>query len=267
MKIQLASDLHLELRRGHQPEIHDFCPVADRDLLVLAGDIGTYMGAWAFIEQELRRSPVIYVPGNHEYYSWQTREHIDEAWQLKAQQIPDLHYLLCEGVTIGGVRFWGAPWYSDLFGRRDRGYLDLVAESINDFDRKFDDFGRWSVARHLDEHARQTRLLREQAGRVDVVVTHWPPTKHAVAPRFRGDALNGYFVNDREGLVREVGAQYWVSGHVHDPHECVIGTTRCIGNPTGYPRDFRRSPLHTPDRVIETRPMAARQETAAGLSL
>ena len=90
----------------------------------------------------------------------------------------------------------------------------------------------------MNEHARQTRLLRQQAGSVDVVVTHWPPTRHAIAPRFEGDELNGYFVNDCEDLVREVGAQYWISGHVHDPYECVVGSTRCIGNPTGYPRDF-----------------------------
>ena len=30
MKIQIASDLHLEMRRSHQPEIHDFDPVEDR---------------------------------------------------------------------------------------------------------------------------------------------------------------------------------------------------------------------------------------------
>ncbi|MCY4477376.1 MAG: hypothetical protein OXC70_05250 [Gammaproteobacteria bacterium] len=81
MKIQIASDLHLEMCRHHEPEIYDFYPVQDRDVLVLASDIGTHMRAWSFFEQELRRSPVIYVPGNHEYYSWQTREHTDDAWK------------------------------------------------------------------------------------------------------------------------------------------------------------------------------------------
>ena len=261
MKIQIASDLHLELRRGHQPEIHDFYPVDGRDVLVLAGDIGTYMNAWSFIEQELKRSPVIYVPGNHEYYSWQTREFIDEAWKHKAKQNVDLHYLLGEGVTIDGVRFWGAPWYSDLFGRQDRGYLQLIAESISDFDRTFDDSGRWTVVRHLDEHTRQTRLLREQAGQVDVVVTHWPPTLVAVAPRFKGDALNGYFVNDREDLVEEIGAKLWISGHVHDAYRTVVGDTLVIGNPAGYPQEKPERRLFRPDLAIEVKP-GARTELA-----
>ena len=256
MKIQIASDLHLEMRRGHHPKIHDFYPVDDRDVLVLAGDIATYLDAWSFIEQELRRSPVIYVPGNHEYYSWQTREFIDEAWKHKAKQYADLHYLLGEGVTIDGVRFWEAPWYSDFFGRRDPGYLKLIAESLSDFDRKYDDFGRWTVTRHLDEHAHQTRLLREQAGMIDVVITHWPPTLHAVAPRFQGDALNGYFVNDREDLVEEIGSQLWISGHVHDPFRRVVGETWCIGNPAGYPHEAREVPMYWPDLVVEIEPSA-----------
>ena len=193
MKIQIASDLHLEMRRNNLPGIHDFKPAEDRDVLVLAGDIGTYMDAWPFIEQELRRSPVIYVPGNHEYYCWQSREDTDEAWKHKAKQNPDLYYLTAEGVTIVGVRFWGAPWYSDLFGRRDRGYLRSVEGAINDFSPRFNVSGRWTIERHLEEHARQTTLLREQAGRVDVVVTHWPPTRDAVAPRFRGNGLNRLF--------------------------------------------------------------------------
>ena len=90
MKIQIASDLHLEMSRHHEPEIHDFFPVEDRDVLVLAGDIGTYMNAWSFIEQELRRSPVVYVPGNHEYRSW------------RASSASPLSAARCSGVVSPG---------------------------------------------------------------------------------------------------------------------------------------------------------------------
>ena len=87
--------------------------------LVLAGDIGTHTCAWDFVRQQLELSPVVCVPGNHEYYSMQTREHTNSEWKRKAHEHAGLHYLLAEGVVIGGVRFWGAPWYSDFFGRRD----------------------------------------------------------------------------------------------------------------------------------------------------
>ena len=251
MKIQIASDLHLELHRGHYPPIRDFYPVADRDVLVLAGDIGTGMKAAPFIEEQAAVSPVLFVPGNHEYYGGQSHECTDAAWYRFAARHDNLHYLIGEGVTINGVRFWGAPWYSDLFGRRDRGYLKRLENSLNDFDRKFNVDGRWTIQRHLDEHARQTKVLRAQAGEVDVVITHWPPTMDAIAPRLEGDDLNGYFVNDREDLVEEVGALLWISGHVHDPFDCVIAETRCVGNPAGFPGEASETRGFFPDRIIE----------------
>ena len=254
MKIQIASDLHLELRRGRRPAAGEFRAVADRDLLVLAGDIGRHLNAWGFIKQELARSPVIYVPGNHEYYCWQTRERVDKAWRRKAQQNTDLHYLVAEGVTIAGVRFWGAPWYSDLFGRRAPGYLRDVEYGISDFSPIVSDFGRWTITRHLEEHALQTQLLREQSGQIDVVITHWPPTLHAIAPRFDDDPYNGCFVNDREDLVEEIGAQCWISGHVHDAYRAIVGDTLVLGNPAGFPNAKPESRLFRPDLAIEVEP-------------
>lgn len=251
MKIQIASDLHLDVREDRQPSCLEFRSVADRDVLVLAGDIGSHSKTLAFIEQEVAFSPVIYVPGNHEYHSGQPRGDVDAVWHRTAEHIENLHYLVCEGVTIDGVRFFGAPWYSDLFGRRDHAYLVEVEHTINDFDEKYHGHGGWSVVKHLREHASQTELLRAQAGQVDVVITHWPPTKRAIACRFAGHALNGYFVNDRENLVKEIGARLWVSGHVHDSYDCVLGATRCLGNPTGFPGQLRKWGGFRPDRVIE----------------
>ena len=83
------------------------------------GDIGTELMAREFIEQELAVSPVIYVPGNHEYYSGRSREQINADWHKLAASLPGLHYLVTAGTVIDGVRFWSAPWYSDLWGTTD----------------------------------------------------------------------------------------------------------------------------------------------------
>ena len=77
MRIQIASDLHLEGRPGHMPDKAVFRPVHGRDLLVLAGDIGVVTLGWAFVERELEVSPVVYVPGNHEYYARAGRADVD----------------------------------------------------------------------------------------------------------------------------------------------------------------------------------------------
>ena len=72
MKLQLLSDLHLE----SHPRFHAD-PVPGADLLVLAGDIGSYQegsrltdtdfGLGRFSPRKGWPTPVIYVPGNHEY--------------------------------------------------------------------------------------------------------------------------------------------------------------------------------------------------------
>ena len=256
MKIQIASDLHLEMRSRQYPPASDFQTVENRDVLVLAGDIGNRLKAWAFVERELAFSPVIYVPGNHEYYGRHIREETDEAWRRKSELHAGLHYLTGEVISLGGLRFWGGPWYSDFFGCRDQASLHDIGQLLNDFSARHNDAGRWTVARHLKEHARQTQLLSKEAGHVDVVITHWPPTIHAVAPQDEGDLLNGYYVNDREDLVEEIGAQCWISGHVHDAYRAVVGDTLVIGNPAGYPQEKPERRLFRPNLAIEVKPGA-----------
>ena len=102
MKIQIASDLHLKFGNRTGPAKRAFVPVPDRDVLVLAGDIGRQKQARAFVERELATSPVVYVPGNHEYYSDRSRDDIDADWRAIAADNPGLHHLLPRGERKSG---------------------------------------------------------------------------------------------------------------------------------------------------------------------
>ena len=72
VKIQLLSDLHLEVHPHFVPT-----PAPGADLLVLAGDVGSYQtgsllkdddfGLGRFSPKNGWPTPVLYVPGNHEY--------------------------------------------------------------------------------------------------------------------------------------------------------------------------------------------------------
>ena len=276
MKIQIASDLHLEslpadkrvqmvreephgsvrVRESSRADLLGmvFKPVPGRDLLVLAGDVGKEMLARELVEQELLRSPVLYVPGNHEYYSERSREDIDSEWQWLAAQHKGLHYLTGQAVEIDGVRFWGGPWYSDLWGTTDPNGLARIQNGINDFWHPNNGGGEWTLSRHINHCHAQTDLLRTHAGQVDVVVTHWPPTKGALHPKFEGDSQNPYFINDREDLVCEMGAKLWIAGHTHEAFDYQVGATRVVGNPAGYIGEQRESSLFRPDKVVEIAP-------------
>ena len=94
-------------------------------------------------------------------------------------------------------------------------------------------------------------MLAAQAGEVDVVITHWPPTKGAMQPRFESDSLSPYFYNDREDLVRAMGAKLWIAGHTHDPFDYQVGGIRVVGNPTGYLYESSGPGLFRPDLVVE----------------
>lgn len=110
MKIQLASDLHLELLENRFPNARIIEPAPGADLLVLAGDIhGAAKAVDAFRDWPV---PVLYVAGNHEFYqhSWeQTRLDIRAACAGT-----NIHFLDNDGFVFGGVRFLGCTLWTDF---------------------------------------------------------------------------------------------------------------------------------------------------------
>ena len=231
MKIQIASDLHLELWHRDLPSpTHQFAPDRTRDLLILAGDIvnGKRKFGLPFIRRELGISPVIFVPGNHEYYH-ATKPDVDAFWRAFADANEGFHYLNDDTAEIQGLRFYGAEWCSDFWG--DPMHHARYTMMISDFTLTKD----WNTFKHAEEFRRVSENITAQAGKVDVVVTHFPPTLEAIDQElYNGDPFNPYFINDAKPLVQYVGAKLWVSGHTHSPFDYQAGATRVVGNPRGY---------------------------------
>jgi predicted phosphodiesterase len=61
MKLHILSDLHTEFADFEPPE-------TDADIVILAGDIGVGLGGLSWVARHLSDRPIIYVPGNHEFY-------------------------------------------------------------------------------------------------------------------------------------------------------------------------------------------------------
>ncbi|MCA3083118.1 MAG: metallophosphoesterase family protein [Rhodocyclaceae bacterium] len=229
MKIQVLSDLHNEFLRS--PRLIPRVP--DVDVVVLAGDIDVDCRGLEWARRTFQ-GRVIYVPGNHEFYGFDF-----DATRERMQAVADSLGidLLDPGVVeIDGVVFVGATLWTDfeLFGNRER-EMSIAKKGLNDF-RVIKGFSpARSLTRHEEERAFIERELEKHRGRKIVVVTHHLPSWQSVAERYRGDKLAAAFASHLDELIEREQPRLWIHGHTHDGFDYVVGETRVICNPGGYP--------------------------------
>jgi len=228
MIVQLLSDLHLEHHRDRGQSLLQSLDPAGVDVLILAGDIVQAMSAdWvrSVFEAFAARYPhVLYVPGNHEYYGSRPRD-VDAL--LEGIDLPNFHLLNPGVVTIDGQRFVGATLWFPLTDdeRRYRGYL-------NDFNAI-----EGAVPWIHDAHAAHRRYLEEALAPGDVVITHHLPALPSIDPKYAGSPLNRFFWAQADDLVEQRRARLWVHGHTHVHVDYLLGETRLLANPLGYPHE------------------------------
>ena len=252
MKLNVLSDLHLSAAPFALPD-------NEADVVILAGDIAR---PWDAVTWAARLDkPVLYVPGNHEFYG----DTVDGAVTRLREACAgtQVRVLDDEEVVLGAVRFLGSTLWTDfrLFGEGD-----ARAAAMRDGQRWIRDFTRIRTADApeatftpersaalFDAHARwlAERLAIPHAGPT-VVITHHAPSPSSIHPRFAGSPLNACFVSDAEHLLDGTRASLWIHGHTHDSFDYVVNGTRVICNPRGYARDgVNENPLFDPDLVVE----------------
>jgi predicted phosphodiesterase len=260
MKLQIASDLHLDLLQQSFPGYRVIEPAA-ADLLVLAGDI--HLGTSALDAFADWPVPVVYVNGNHEAYHHEYHTLVEQLRRRAAGT--HLHYLECEQRMIGGVRFVGCCLWTDyLVTGGDREQAMTQADATL-YDHRLIRNGQrlFGAADALRLHQRSRAWLEEALATPfdgpTVVVTHHGPHPASVHPRFAGSPVNAAFVSDLTPLMGR--ASVWIHGHVHDSFDYTINGTRIVANPRGYARNRQaaqqpsqldwENPLFQPSLVIE----------------
>jgi hypothetical protein len=272
MKIQLLSDLHLEAHPHFVPT-----PAPGADVLVLAGDIGSYqsgslLGAFgADADFGLSRFspwpvPVLFVPGNHEYDGLE----FDLA-HARLRQVCErlgIIWLEREAVVQGGVRFLGTTLWSDFEALI--GPDDTIGEALKQRDKAFRAANFYLRKNHslrdgqaiLAEAVREQSLLCQQWLRAalvapfagpTVVVTHFAPSLQSADPRYGLTPGTAGFCNALDDLLPL--AMLWLHGHLHAPsdylHRSAGATdTRVVANPLGYARKQEQSRFQ-PEASIE----------------
>lgn len=240
MRLQLASDLHLEFLAHHFPGEPTIGAAPEADILVLAGDIST--GTKAI---EIFRNwpvPVIYLLGNHEGYGNCWKELFAQC--VITAQGTAITVLEKGGVCFGDTRILGCTLWTDycLYSH------ERQAELMGCADRRLNDHRlirnadgtRFSTADALAEHEHArgwlaTEIAKPFSGKT-VVATHHAPHPFSVHSRYLGDALNGAFASDLTELMSDVDV--WVHGHVHDSFEYSVKDCRVFANPRGYPMNL-----------------------------
>jgi len=252
MKLNILSDLHLG--QGGCPP-----PRNDADLVVLAGDVARPGPAIEWATQ--LGKPVLYVPGNHEFYG-NSLDATLRALHRHAAGTP-VRVLDDDEAVIGGVRFLGTTLWTD-FGLLGEGQGRATAEAealrfMRDFSRIFTDdalqrtFTPGDAAARFQRHAAwlMQRLAQPFPGPT-VVISHHAPSRSSIHPRFAGSPVNACFVSDAEQLLGAGRVQLWVHGHTHDSFDYRVDGTRVVCNPRGYARDgVNENPAFDPDFTVE----------------
>lgn len=254
MNIQLLSDLHLEGHPNYVPR-----PAPQADLLVLAGDIGSYQrgsrledsdfGLARFSPREGWPVPVLYVPGNHEYDALDFDE--THARLRETCERLGITWLEREERVFGAVRFVGTTLWADFDalalqpGQPEPTLQDQLKlrhkafRAANFYLQKAAALrhGRPMLAEEWREQALECQawlraaLARPFAG-TTVVVTHFAPSLRSADPRYGLTPATAGFCNSLDDLLPL--AQYWLHGHLHCQQDYEVAGCRVLANTLGY---------------------------------
>jgi len=252
MKLNILSDLHLSVDALTNPE-------NDADVVILAGDIARPREAVAWASAFAK--PVLYVPGNHEFYGGSIAGTVAELKRLCAGT--NVRVLDNDEVIVNGVRFLGTTLWTDfqLFGNDEEQALAMqkAQRFMRDFSRiRISDdsdsiFSPAHSAQLFSVHAAWlASKLAEPHAEPTVVITHHAPSRTSIHPRFAESLMNACFVSDAERLLDSDRVRLWIHGHTHDSFDYVVNGTRVVCNPRGYAKDgVNENPQFNPHFQIE----------------
>lgn len=237
MLIQLLSDVHVEFH-GHPTRFFDNLlrqQTRRPEVLVLAGDIVPISKTYADLTLAAAArcaNQVLLVLGNHDYYGASPVEVRAKLAMLQAS-IPNLWLLEQDAITIGTTTFAGATtWFSNCE------QVQKLKASLNDY-YQIKDFEPWVY----QQHEAALQFWQDTATEADIWITHHLPSELCVAPHFKGDPLNCFFVSTgMQELIEQRQPSYLLCGHSHNSINAKIGNTQILSNPYGYEeRSLNRS--------------------------
>ena len=276
VNIQLLSDLHLESNPHFKPQ-----PLPGADLLVLAGDIGSYqngslLGSLGIEDFGLARfsprpvalggadwpTPVLFLPGNHEY-DGQDFDEADARLRETCARL-GLIWLERDTVVLAGVRFVGCTLWTDFdalttcqanASPADAGQITLAGQ-LKAREKAFRAANFYLKKNHALRKGQP--MLAEQVREEGLKSQAW--LRQALAQPFDGPTVvvthfapSLLSADPRYGLTPGTAgfcnsldellplATLWLHGHLHCPNDYVKHGCRVVANPLGYARKGEQS--------------------------
>lgn len=235
MKLLILSDLHLEFAAFDSGE-------AEADVVVLAGDIDVKDRGIRWAMTTFKDRPVLYVLGNHEFFRRAYPRHVLDLKRIT--QGTTVRVLEDDATVIDGVRFLGSTFWTDfaLFGNPPLAGYEAT-QYMTDY-RKIRVSPSYRRLRSIDTatiHARSKHWLSKELGSVQrmktVVITHHAPSARSLPLSYSQDLVSAAYASPLDEFVKSSGAALWIHGHVHRYSDYMIGSTRVVCNPRGYPRE------------------------------
>lgn len=236
MKIQYASDLHLEFPENLRV-IKDNPFKVVGDVLVLAGDIGRLndtalpkLNFWKWASKNYKE--VLIIPGNHEFYNYGDVLTFGDSWNYEI--LPNVHYYQNKVVRIGNTDFILSTMWSHIPPQEEY----FVFSGLNDFRQILYKNKRFTTEHFNEEHRKSLafikRSIAESTAEHIVVVTHHLPTLMVVAKEHKNSLINSAFATELGDYIADNRIDAWIFGHSHTNIDTIISRTRIVCNQMGY---------------------------------
>jgi len=236
MKIQYASDLHLEFPQNSKYLINNPLKVTG-DILILAGDIHVFNSKtfltdpfWDWASKNYKK--VIVGFGNHEFYGGYDLSNMKDGFQYKIRD--NVYYYYNCVISINDIDIIISPLWSHISEKNE----DIISSTFNDFRLIKMGENILTVQDYNKEHEKCLNFIKkamnESKAKTKIIVTHHVPSSLLYTEESDLDIEEGTTV-DLTDYIKNCGAKYWIFGHSHqNVDEVTIGETRCLCNHVGY---------------------------------
>ncbi len=249
LKIQIASDLHLEFEENRQ-WLSKNPLIKKGEVLLLAGDIVTEThkkeAEKFFKKWSGKYDLILSTMGNHEFFD----RSVDFAYPHYRENISHNHFHLNNETYIyKNVKFVVSALWTDIIIEE----AELIEKRMNDY-RMIREGEENPVLITTETtkklHDISIEFLRNAVkedfdGRI-VIMSHHLPSFQSIDREFLYSGINSAYATDLDKFIADnPKIKLWVHGHSHNFHEIKIGGCRVLRNPMGYvlfnqQKDFKR---------------------------